>query len=197
VHVNYVAVEEYAGEVGAGGAEGLFSTERRGKTHVVTATMLQTMQVVQIQEGVDQSHKVAARLKVSLPPHEGFVQQVDHFGKMRLIWNSTVHGLVVATDADTGDTVKTWDLSEYPGIPRGWTRGLCVLDDGFLVGSTVIRGSAERWLQRHNNTWNFDTKDSSTAVVFVPFHVLDCTPTVCAVDVLTHRDAKVFSLLRE
>lgn len=198
VHVNHVAVsEECAGEVGAGGAEGLPPTERRRKTRVVTATLLQTKQVVQIQEGVDQPHKVAARLKVSSPPHEGFVQQVDHFGKTRLMWNSTVDGLVVATDADTGDTVKTWDLSECPGIPRGWTRGLCVLDDGFLVGSTIIRGSAERWLQRHNNVWNFDTKDSSTAVVFVPFHTPGCASTVCAVDVLTHRAAKVFSLLRE
>ena len=77
--------------------------------------------------------------------------------------------------------------------PRGWHRGLVLLDDGFLVGSTVVRGDAVNWIN-----WNFDTAKSKTGVTFVPWEYENHSRgnEVCSVQFLTERSAKVFSLLR-
>jgi hypothetical protein len=109
-------------------------------------------------------------------------------------WNSTVDGFIVESNSNTGEVVRRWDLSLYPDVPRGWTRGLCVLRDGFLVGSTVVRDTAENWLDQHQSDWNFDVKNSRTAVLFVPFHPKDGDTR--SVDVMTGRKAKIYSILK-
>ena len=191
VHVNHVEVIDNASKKDASGK--VLSTDV--SKYIVRATLLQSKQIVEIQQDRDQLPKVIAQLKDKSPPHEGFELAVPYFGMRKMWWNSTVDGLVTATDAITGNTVETWNLCKYVDIPRGWTRGLCILEDGFLVGSTVIRGTSKEWLQKHENEWNFETEDSRTAVVYVPFDHEDACAV--AVDVLSNRDAKIYSLLRE
>lgn len=178
-HINHVTVEDASDGTGP---------------HLA-ATLLQSKRVVRVQEGTAGSLDSAVQLKRTSPPHEGFVCCAPSLHETPLRWNSTIDGLVLATEPRTGDVVRSWDLSRYVGHPRGWTRGLCVLEDGFLVGSTVIRGTAKEWLSRHENTWNFDTGDSKTAVVYVPFTAMPHGEGVVSVDVMTERAAKIFSLL--
>eukprot|EP00035_Acanthoeca_spectabilis_P012140 m.215023 g.215023 ORF g.215023 m.215023 type:complete len:906 (-) comp15541_c0_seq2:214-2931(-) len=143
--------------------------------------------------GADEpSVNMVTQLPKSSPPHEGFFGTVPSFNTGQLMWNSTVDGLVIASDSTSGEMIRAFDVSEYPELPRGWTRGLCVLPDGLLVGSSAIRGSAEQWIQRHDAEWNFDVEQSRTAVSFIPF---DQSRQPRAVDVLNERRAKVFSLL--
>jgi amino acid adenylation domain-containing protein len=174
-HVNFVTVEE----------EGQTGGTVNGN---VTATLLQSKRIVIIPSGKDQSRQHVVQLGTS-PPHEGFVSCLD---QKLLRWNSTVDGHVVATDPSTGQEIHRWDLASYHGVPRGWTRGLCVLRDGFLVGSTVVRGTAENWLNQHDSSWNYDFKQSQTAVLFIPF---DPDGNTRSVDVMTGRNAKIYSLL--
>jgi acyl transferase domain-containing protein/nucleoside-diphosphate-sugar epimerase/NADPH:quinone reductase-like Zn-dependent oxidoreductase/GTP cyclohydrolase II/arylamine N-acetyltransferase/ectoine hydroxylase-related dioxygenase (phytanoyl-CoA dioxygenase family) len=178
-HVNFVSVEDASD--GAGPR--------------LAATLLQSKRVVHIQEGAATPPDSAVQLMRTSPPHEGFVCCTPSLREAPLRWNSTVNGLVLASEPHTGEIFRRWDLSHYVGHPRGWTRGLCVLKDGFLVGSTVIRGTAAEWLNRHENTWNFDTGASRTAVIYVPFTAMQDGEGVVSVDVMTERAAKIFSLL--
>ena len=160
-------------------------------------TLLQSKRVIQVgKDGQDgQPMHTVIQLRCESPPHEGFLDLETHFGHSPLVWNSTVDGFVVASDPASGEPYETWDLSSYCSIPRGWTRGLCLLDDGFLVGSTVIRGGAEDWLSKHGNKWNFPTHQSKTAISFVPYaKEKDCHTT--SVHIMNSRYSKVFSLLR-
>ena len=101
-------------------------------------------------------------------------------------------GRVFASDPDTGEVAHSWDLHNISG-PRGWHRGLVLLRDGFLVGSTVLRGDAISW-----SSWRFDPSESRTGVTFVPYSPSEgCKGGPCSVSFLTDRHAKVFSLLRQ
>jgi hypothetical protein len=74
---------------------------------------------------------------------------------------------------------------------------LCILDNGFLVGCTVIRGDdAMQLLARHDNDWTFDPTESQTAVVFVPFDASSANHNaIRSVEFVSDRKAKIFSLL--
>ena len=138
-------------------------------------------------------------LYANSPPHEGFVHIALRISPKPLIWNSTVDGHVVASDPESGAVFRSWNLSDFPGVPRGWTRGLCIMDDGFLVGSTIIHHDAKPWLtDRHDNDWSFDPKNSQTAVVYIPFDA-SCAyahnDAIRSVEFLSDRKAKIFSLL--
>ena len=100
-----------------------------------------------------------------------------------------------ASDPKTNKIIEVWKLSNYPQLPRGWTRGLCILHDGILVGSTCIRQTADVWMKRHGNEWNFDIKSSKTSVSFIPFKRSSGTSETCNVNILNERSAKIFSLL--
>jgi len=92
--------------------------------------------------------------------------------------------------------VKCWNLSDYASLPRGWTRGLCLLEDGFCVGSTAIRKDTTQWISEHGNTWNFDAAESRTAVSFVCFASSGLHEDATAsVHFLNARRSKVFSIL--
>lgn len=172
--------------------------------HLLLATCLKTSQVIRLsdeyvhdkfgQRKYYHSKDVAVQLfgTDTTRPHEGFVQTIDTISQTQLIWNSTVDGRVIASDLTSGEMVREWNLKNTNG-PRGWHRGLVLLDDGFLVGSTVVRGDAVNWIN-----WNFDTAKSKTGVTFVPWEYENHSRgnEVCSVQFLTERSAKVFSLLR-
>jgi hypothetical protein len=129
------------------------------------------------------------------PPHEGFVATVPCVSENPLLWNSTVNGHVVASDPHTGETVRSWKICDFSHLPRGWTRGLVLLKDGFLVGCTSIYGDAASWIAQHDNNWDFNIDDSETAVTFIPFNVASTTDDPKSVCFLTNRKGKIFSLL--
>ena len=167
-----------------------------GSTHDLTATLLQSKRVVSIGKlKGERSTPMAVNLEPSNPPHEGFIATVPCVSDKPLLWNSTVDGHVIASDPKTGDTVKRWEISRFGHLPRGWTRGLVLLHDGFLVGCTVIHGDAARWIAQHNNKWDFDIDNSKTAVSFIPFEVTN-TNASKFVSFLSDRKGKIFSLLR-
>ena len=156
------------------------------------ATLLQSKRVVHVTSDQEKSINVAVKFPSTSPPHEGFFETSQHISEKQLIWNSTVDGFVFASDPNSGEVVKRWNLSDYAELPRGWTRGLCLLSDGILVGSTCIRGSAKSWITRHNSKWNFDVTESCTAVSYIPFEKSGQTRSV---HILSQRSAKIFSLL--
>jgi acyl transferase domain-containing protein/nucleoside-diphosphate-sugar epimerase/NADPH:quinone reductase-like Zn-dependent oxidoreductase/GTP cyclohydrolase II/arylamine N-acetyltransferase len=164
--------------------------------HVVTATLLQSKRVVRIEN--NSVTETVLKLCATQPPHEGFLATARSLHLTPLLWNSTVDGHVVASDPSTGGIIRSWNLFDYTNIPHGWTRGLCILDDGFLVASTAIRGSdAEQWIKKHDNVWNFETTHSQTGVAFIPFDAassVNCGKSN-AVEFLTNRRGKIFSLL--
>ena len=161
----------------------------------VYATCLKMGQVISWIEGEDTSRqRVVAQLPgTCVRPHEGYLGKVEQLSQGRLlVWNSTVDGRVFASDPDTGRVAHSWDLHNMCG-PRGWHRGLVLLRDGFLVGSTVLRGDAITW-----SSWRFDAGESRTGVTFVPYGQSEgCKGGPCSVSFLTDRHAKVFSLLRQ
>lgn len=61
-----------------------------------------------------------------------------HYTHDGALWCTTVGGEVHRLDADGGQ--QTWHLGHYVDHV-GWTRGLAVTDEGFLVGQTAIRES--------------------------------------------------------
>ena len=193
-HVNHVAVA-------LDGLDPNSTSSQPGK-EVIAATLLNSKRVVRIQEKqTTSSIEPMVQLDATMPPHEGFTACVQHedLGGSPLLWNSTVDGCVVASDPVSGDVVAQWSLGKYMGLPRGWTRGLCILHDGFLVGSTAIKNGADKWLAQHRSSWNFDTTKSRTAVSFIPF----ASPKphegtnsgAKSVHLLNARGAKIFSLL--
>ncbi|WP_413699263.1 hypothetical protein ACLKMH_17435 [Psychromonas sp. KJ10-10] len=123
----------------------------------------------------------------SAPPHEGFI---DHYApkKMNCIWVSTVPGEVLACDPISHEVIKKWNLREK-GVPPGWTRGLCILKHGFLVGTTKIRQTNADYYARWNSE---ETNKSETTVSYISF---DEKQEAISVDVLGARNAKIFSIL--
>jgi acyl transferase domain-containing protein/nucleoside-diphosphate-sugar epimerase/NADPH:quinone reductase-like Zn-dependent oxidoreductase/arylamine N-acetyltransferase/ectoine hydroxylase-related dioxygenase (phytanoyl-CoA dioxygenase family) len=167
--------------------------------HDVTATLLRSKRVVSVGNLPADAAAVHTPMKVQLcprrPPHEGFVATVPCVSENPLLWNSTVNGHVVASDPHTGETVRSWKICDFSHLPRGWTRGLVLLKDGFLVGCTSIYGDAASWIAQHDNNWDFNIDDSETAVTFIPFNVASTTDDPKSVCFLTNRKGKIFSLL--
>lgn len=122
------------------------------------------------------------------PPHDGFLAEHAPSGRC-LLWATTVAGEIFASDPFTLELIEHWSLPDRGG-PVGWTRGLCVLDDGVLVGTTRIRANNAEYFQRWTSR---DHAQSRTALAFLPF---DDRASVVAVDVFPKRPAKVFSILR-
>eukprot|EP00966_Prymnesium_polylepis_P132486 3062978-Prymnesium_polylepis.1 len=205
-HVNYVTVVP-------GGTE---DPESFSNNEGVMATLLNSKRVVRIRENQATNQiELIAQLDAATPPHEGFIAAVPWdprqpllwnptVPRQPLLWNSTVDGRVLAFDPVSGLEVQRWNLSENADLPRGWTRGLCLLHDGFLVGSTAIHKGSEKWIAGHGNTWNFDAAKSRTTVSFIPFASssprhegsdasADAGPK--SVHLLNSRRAKIFSLL--
>lgn len=120
-------------------------------------------------------------------PHEGFIANFP-VNNRSCLWVSLVPGQIIVSDVITGEIVSKWDLGELK-IPPGWTRGLCVLEHGLLVGVTKIRKSTagyySGWEQK-------DIDESRTTVSYIPF---DTSDEVVTVDVLNENNAKIFSIL--
>lgn len=120
-------------------------------------------------------------------PHEGFIANCP-FNNRSCLWVSLVPGQIVASDVITGETVSKWDLDKL-NIPPGWTRGLCILEHGILVGVTKIRKSTAGYY----SGWKpKDIDESRTTVSYIPF---DASDAVVTVDVLNENNAKIFSIL--
>jgi len=121
------------------------------------------------------------------PPHEGFIARHAPSGRACL-WVTTVGGEVIACDPSSGEWVERWSLIER-GAALGWTRGLCVLEHGLLIGTTRIRSSNADYFGRWSDSAG---AGSRSAISYVPFDV-GCATEV--VEVLHERSAKVFSIL--
>ncbi len=121
------------------------------------------------------------------PPHDGFLARHAPSGRMCL-WVTTVPGEVIACDPYDGEPIACWSLAAQ-GAAQGWTRGLCVLEHGLLVGTTRIRASNADYFARWNPT---SAESSRSAISYLPFD--RARPSV-SVDVLHERSAKVFSIL--
>ncbi|PRQ07546.1 hypothetical protein [Enhygromyxa salina] len=122
----------------------------------------------------------------SAPPHEGFIAR--HPSGRSCLWVTTVPGEVIACDPTTGEIIERWSLVER-GAAQGWTRGLCVLEHGLLVGTTRIRPSNADYFSR----WSDGAAQvSRSAISYVPF---DAERATVIVDVMHERAAKVFSIL--
>jgi hypothetical protein len=121
------------------------------------------------------------------PPHDGFLARHAPSGRMCL-WVTTVPGEVTACDPYDGQPIERWSLATR-GAAHGWTRGLCVLEHGLLVGSTRIRASSADYFAQ----WNPTSADASrSAISYLPF---DGERPSVSVNVLHDRSAKVFSIL--
>lgn len=120
-------------------------------------------------------------------PHEGFIADFS-VNQKPCLWVSLVPGQIIASDVITGEIVSKWNLVDL-NIPPGWTRGLCVLEHGLLVGVTKIRKSTagyySGWEQK-------DIDASRTTISYIPF---DETGDVVTIDVLNENNAKIFSIL--
>lgn len=121
------------------------------------------------------------------PPHEGFISNYSVTGQ-NCLWATTVAGDIIASDLVSGKILKRWHSSDY-GVLPGWTRGLCVLEHGFLLGTTVIRESNAEYYSHWSKQ---DTKDSQTTITYIPF---DKTISASSVEVIGYRPAKIFSIL--
>lgn len=86
---------------------------------------------------------------------------------VRLLWATSVIGAVTARDAATGALVREWTHAELAarGAAHGWCRGLRVLADGFLLGTTLLHNDRARKYA----DWPFGASETTTAVTFVPF----------------------------
>jgi hypothetical protein len=121
------------------------------------------------------------------PPHEGFIAR--HPSGRECLWVTTVPGEVIACDPGSGELIERWSLRER-GAALGWTRGLCVLEHGLLVGTTRIRASNADYFSR----WSDGVVERSrSAISYLPF---ERGGEAVIVDVMHERCAKVFSILR-
>lgn len=121
------------------------------------------------------------------PPHDGFIH--NYFPEKReCLWVSTVAGEVIATDPNTLEVVKSWDLLER-GLPSAWFRGLCVLDNGFLVGATQI---TEKNVGYYYKWGSDDMKSSKSYISYIPFAEEE---PVVSIDIEPERLAKIFSII--
>ncbi|MBT4289877.1 MAG: hypothetical protein HOD92_21335 [Deltaproteobacteria bacterium] len=123
----------------------------------------------------------------SAPPHEGFVEYF-HPVKKDCLWITTVPGEVIACDPSTYKEVARWSLIEK-GIPPGWTRGLCILEKGFLVGTTKITTSNADY---YSDWGKADLGTSHSCVSYIPF---ESTQSKISCKILNQRIAKVFSII--
>lgn len=125
----------------------------------------------------------------SASPHEGLIAKYPPL-KQDCLWVTLVPGEIVVSDLAGGKVLERWDLSTL-NVPPGWTRGLCVLEHGLLVGVTRIRpsnaGYYSGWTQQ-------DIDVSCTSISYIPF---DISQEVVTVKVLDERNAKVFSILSQ
>lgn len=121
------------------------------------------------------------------PPHEGFISKYS-VTNQNLLWATTVAGDIIATDPISGKIIEQWHSKNY-GISTGWTRGLFILEHGFLLGTTLIRKSNAEYYSRWSDE---DTKDSQTTISYIPF---DKSLTSVSVQVEENRPAKVFSII--
>jgi len=121
------------------------------------------------------------------PPHEGFIANYS-FNNQDCLWVTTVPGDIIACDPSSGKIISKWNLAEK-NIPPGWTRGLCVLEHGMLVGTTKIRASSADYYSRWSQQ---DLTNSCTSISYIPF---DETEDVTMTEVLDERCAKIFSIL--
>lgn len=121
------------------------------------------------------------------PPHEGFIHNFFPENK-ECLWVSTVAGEVFATDPITLEVVKSWNLLER-GLPSAWFRGLCVLNNGFLVGATQI---TEKNVGYYYKWGKNDVECSKSYISFIPFAEEE---TVVSVDIEPERLAKIFSII--
>lgn len=128
-----------------------------------------------------------ASAEYSAPIHEGFIAHYSPTGK-DCLWVTTVPGEVIASDPESGEVVKKWILNEN-NVPPGWTRGLCILEHGFLVGTTKIRESNARYYTGWNQS---DIENSRTTISYISF---DSNQSTVVVDVLNNRNSKIFSIL--
>lgn len=128
-----------------------------------------------------------ASCEYSAPIHEGFIAHYSPIGK-DCLWVTTVPGEVIASDPKNGEVVKRWVLNEND-VPPGWTRGLCILEHGFLVGTTKIRASSAKYYTGWNQS---DIENSSSTISYIPFKQNHRTVVV---DVLNERNSKIFSIL--
>jgi hypothetical protein len=120
-------------------------------------------------------------------PHEGFIANFSVLNK-DCLWVTTVSGEVIASDIVSDEIVANWDLKKK-GVPPGWTRGLCILEHGILVGTTKIRASNAKY---HSGWGARDIENSRTTISYISF---DKAKGVTTVDVLNERNSKIFSIL--
>ena len=120
------------------------------------------------------------------PPHDGFIHQY-HPENKECLWVSTVSGQVIASDPVTFKVIKKWDLLEM-GLPPAWFRGLCVLEDGLLVGATRI---VESNVGYYSGWSNDEVKNSKSYISYVPFNTLK--PVY--LEIIPERITKIFSII--
>ncbi|WP_432463463.1 hypothetical protein [Agarivorans sp. QJM3NY_33] len=128
-----------------------------------------------------------ASSEYSAPIHEGFIARYSPIGK-DCLWVTTVPGEVIASDPKNDELVKKWVLNEND-VPPGWTRGLCILEHGFLVGTTKIRASNAKY---HTGWTQSAIESSRSTISYIPFNNHHRTVVV---DVLNERISKIFSIL--
>ncbi len=136
---------------------------------------------------VDSSDWSWASPEYSASPHEGFIAPFSVLNK-DCLWVTTVPGEIIASDPLSGEIVYTCTLKDK-NVPPGWTRGLCILEHGLLVGTTKIRASNAEYYSGWNQN---DIENSRTTIAYIPF---DQKQDVVTVDVLNERSSKVFSIL--
>ncbi|HVI03776.1 MAG TPA: hypothetical protein VM869_34020, partial [Enhygromyxa sp.] len=107
------------------------------------------------------------------PPHEGFIATHPPSGRACL-WVTTVPGEIIACDPETGELIERWSLAER-GAAQGWTRGLCVLEHGLLVGTTRIRSSNADYFARWSDG---AAQESRSAISYMPFDPASATEIV-------------------
>ncbi|MGR5145602.1 hypothetical protein ACQKP8_03510 [Photobacterium alginatilyticum] len=120
-------------------------------------------------------------------PHEGLIAKYPPLNQ-DCLWVTLVPGEIVVSDLTGEKILNRWDLTAL-NISPGWTRGLCVLEHGLLVGVTRIRASNagyySGWTQKEIDI-------SCTSISYIPF---DTKKDSVTVEVLNERNAKIFSIL--
>jgi len=104
------------------------------------------------------------------PPHEGaywplfFSELMESSIETPMgLWTTTIDGGVQCIDIQTHKPIRTWNIPSLGG-PKGWTRGLMVIKNGFFVGVTVVRESAAPYF---HNWVDQNPEETATAVCFV------------------------------
>ncbi len=122
-------------------------------------------------------------------PHDGMMAiYTPH--QQNYLWASNVHGKIIAYD-DRYKTTKIWNLYDYD-IPPGWARGLAILQDGFLVGTSKLTTSNRGYYMG----WSIeDCKKSQTTIAYIPFSEHDKSSVVTIFP--ERKAAKIFSIIAD